>query len=159
MLGSETMLKIFFYISVCISGLVTAAAFWTANRYTTVFDPERELFGGGNGNPGPFMFVIFLPVIIYFLFSLIILFESLFARLSRRSGSVFAVVFVIAAGVIFTTMLWQAKDMKDYINDNHPYMQVGLFNQFSNELFFNGWTFAGMVCVIGVLGFLYGRVK
>ncbi|MCK6207138.1 hypothetical protein KZX50_17000 [Bacillus infantis] len=153
------MLRIFFYISVCVSGLVTAAAFWTANQYIVVFDPQWELYGGGNGNPGPFMFVVFLPSIIYFLFSLIILFDSLYASLSRRLSSILTIVMLIAAGCIFTRMLLEAGKWRDYINEHHPYMKVGLFSQFSNDLYFNGWTFSGLVFVMGVLGFLYARVK
>jgi hypothetical protein len=156
---SVKMVRILFFLSVLISGLVTAAAFWTANRVTALFDPQRELYGGGNGNPGPFMFVVFLPIIIYFLFSLIVLFDSLYARLSRRWSSILSIVMLIAAGSIFTRMLLEAGEWRDYINEHHPYMEVGLFSQFSNDIFFNGWTFSGLVFVMGVLGFLYARVK
>jgi uncharacterized membrane protein len=152
-------LRILFFLSVLVSGLVTAAAFWTANQVTALFDPQRELLGGGNGNPGPFMFVVFLPIIIYFLFSLIILFDSLYASLSRCLSSILTIVLFIAAGVIFTRMLLEAVKWRGYINAYHPYMEVGLFSQFSNDIFFNGWTFSGLIFVMGVLGFLYGRVK
>jgi hypothetical protein len=152
-------LRILFFLSVLVSGLVTAAAFWTANQVTALFDPQRELFGGGNGNPGPFMFVVFLPIIIYFLFSLIILFDSLYASLSRRLSSILTIVMFIAAGVIFTRMLLEAVKWRDFINEHHPYMEAGLFSQFSNDIFFNGGTFSGLIFVMGVLGFLYGRVK
>ena len=48
------MRKILFYISIILSGGLTAYAFSFANRLTATFDPARELYGGGNGNPGLF---------------------------------------------------------------------------------------------------------
>lgn len=55
---------------------------------------------------------------------------------------------------IFARMFWTAISFKKYINENHPYMEVGLINQFSNSIFFNAWTFIGLVAFIAALSFV-----
>ena len=47
-------MRILFYISIFISGLITAFMFFFAHRLTVSFDPANDLLGGGNGNPALF---------------------------------------------------------------------------------------------------------
>ena len=64
-------MRILFYISIFISGLITAFMFFFAHRLTVSFDPANDLLGGGNGNPSLFFVIAPGPVIFYFFFSLI----------------------------------------------------------------------------------------
>ena len=76
---------------------------------------------------------------------------------SRQSNKVKLVLFTICSVLsvfIFTRMIWSAINFKIYINNNHPYMEVGLINQFSNNLFFNTWTFIGLVALTAALSFV-----
>lgn len=148
------MRKILFYISVILSGGLTAYAFSFANRLTATFDPTRELYGGGNGNPGLFMFVLFSPIIFYFVFAVILLFESFYMRLTKKQKLMMFWLHFAIASIVFTRTTYTASNYQAYINKNHPYMEVGFISQFSNDLLFNTSTYIGMICVLGLLAFL-----
>ena len=51
-------MRILFYISIFISGLITAFMFFFAHRLTVSFDPANDLLGGGNGNPACFLLLL-----------------------------------------------------------------------------------------------------
>ena len=61
-------MRILFYISIFISGLITAFSIFFAHRFTVPFDPTNDLLGGGNGNAALFFVVAPGPVIFYFFF-------------------------------------------------------------------------------------------
>ena len=146
-------MRILFYISIFISGLITAFMFFFAHRLTVSFDPANDLLGGGNGNPSLFFVIAPGPVILYFFFSLIFVFKKLHKSLSltkqKWSKYSYLLVFIIIGVITF----YRATIYRNYINTNHPYMEVGLLSQFSNHIFFNIWTFIALLSFIGFISF------
>ena len=153
------MLKILYYITSIISGVVTVTAFWVANKMTATFDPSRELYGGGNGNPGIFVFAFCIVFILYFALTVVLMFESFHLKKTKKTKGMLLAVYFFIASIISTRMLWQANQLQRYINENHPFMQVSLFSPFSNQIFFNVWTFIGAIAILAMLSFLMPKPK
>ena len=146
-------MRILLYSSVFISGLITAVAFFFAHRLTVAFDPTNDLLGGGNGNAALFFVIAPGPIIIYFLFSLIFVFEKLHKSLSLTKQKWFKYSYLLVFTIIGVITFYKATVYRNYINTNHPYMEVGLLSQFSNDIFFNIWTFIALLSVIGFIAF------
>ncbi|WP_431028125.1 hypothetical protein [Lysinibacillus sp. LZ02] len=142
-----------FYISVIIAGLITAFAFFFTNLLTVSFDPANDMLGGGNGNPGLFFVVAPFLIILYFYFSMLFVFEQFHQRFTfkQQKWLKYSYLFVFLILTLYT--FYRATMHRNYINANHPYMEVGLLSQFSNHLFFNVWTFIALLCLIAFLSF------
>lgn len=147
-------MKVLFYISIFISGIITAFAFYFAHLATVTFDPASNSLGGGNGNPALFFVVATFPVIFYFYFSLIFVFEKFHKGLSLKKEKWFKYSYLLFFIMIEGITFYRATIYRNYINTHHPYMKVGLLNQFSNHIFFNIWTFAALMSFIGFISFL-----
>ena len=61
----------------------------------------------------------------------------------------YLLVFVIIGVIKF----YRATIYRNYINTNHPYMEVRLLSQFSNYISFNIWTFLALLSFIGFISF------
>ena len=152
-LEGDRGMRILFTISIFISGLITAFAFFFAHRLTVPFDPTNDLLGGGNGNAALFFVMAPGPVIFYFYFSLIFVFEKLHKILSLTKQKWFKYSYLIVFIIIGVITFYRATIYRNYINTNHPYMEVGLLSQFSNNIFFNIWTFVALLSFIGFISF------
>ena len=152
-LEGDRGMRILFTISIFISGLITAFGFFFAHRLTVPFDPANDLLGGGNGNAALFFVMAPGPVIFYFYFSLIFVFEKLHKILSLTKQKWFKYSYLIVFIIIGVITFYRATIYRNYINTNHPYMEVGLLSQFSNNIFFNIWTFVALLSFIGFISF------
>lgn len=146
-------MRILFYSSIFISGLITAFAFFFAHRFIVPFDPTNDLLGGGNGNAALFFVIAPGPIIFYFYFSLIFVFERLHKSLSNTKQKWFKYSYLFVFIIIGVITFYRATLYRNYINTNHPYMEVGLLSQFSNHMFFNIWTFVALLSFIGFISF------
>ncbi|PIC64114.1 hypothetical protein CSV79_08655 [Sporosarcina sp. P13] len=146
-------MRIVFYISIFISGLITAFAFFYAHRLTVTFDPTNDLLGGGNGNPALFFVIAPGPVILYFFFSMIFVFEKLHKSLTLTKQKWFTYSYFLIFMIIGAITFYKATIYRNYINSNHPYMEVGLLSQFSNHIFFNVWTFIALLSFMGFISY------
>ncbi|MFJ8235541.1 hypothetical protein ACIQ34_07310 [Ureibacillus sp. NPDC094379] len=147
-------MKILFYLSSIISGLITIGAFTLLNSLTATFNPTRDLYGGGNGNTALFFLIVSGLFMCYFAFTVILMFKAYHEKKSKKLKLILFGTYFVLTSVIFTRMLWDANHLMSYINENHPYMVVGLFSQFSNNIFFNFWTFIGSIAALAILSFL-----
>ncbi|MBB4826412.1 magnesium-transporting ATPase (P-type) [Sporosarcina luteola] len=147
-------MKVSFYLSSIISGLITIGVFKLVNHLTAVFDPSRDLYGGGNGNPALFFLMVGGLFMSYFAFTVVLMFYSYHANKNRKEKLLLLSIYSVIAIFIFSKMSAKAIKLKNYINENHPYKEVGLFNQFSNNIYFNVWTFIGSIAVLAIVSFL-----
>jgi len=147
-------LRFIIYLTSIISGGITIWAFAIINSLTASFDPSRGLYGGGNGNPALFFLFASGIFILYFFVSLLFMLNTFHARQSNKVKLILFTIYSVLSVFTFTRMIWSAINLKIYINDHHPYMEVGLINQFSNNLFFNTWTFIGLVALTAALSFV-----
>ena len=144
-------MRFIIYLTSIISGGITIWAFAIINSLTASFDPSRGLYGGGNGNPALFFLFASGIFILYFFVSLLFMLNTFHARQSNKVKLILFTIYSVLSVFTFTRMIWSAINLKIYINDHHPYMEVGLINQFSNNLFFNTWTFIGLVALTAAI--------
>ncbi|MDI7743555.1 hypothetical protein QMK38_16250 [Lysinibacillus fusiformis] len=147
-------MRFIFYITSLISGIITIWTFSFINSLTASFDPSGGQYGGGNGNPALFFMYTGGIFILYFFVSLLFMLNSFHARQTNKIKLILFTIYSVLSVFTFTRMIWSAINLKIYINDHHPYMEVGLINQFSNNLFFNTWTFIGLVALTAALSFV-----
>lgn len=144
-------MRILFYISIFVSGLITIAGFVLTNMLTAAFDPNGDNFVGGNGNPG-LMFVLFpFLIILYFFFAMIFVFEKLheYFKVKRNLFQIgYASLFII----LFSFSVIRIIVFRNKINTYFEY-EIGYLNPFSNSLFFNFWTFVACLCFSGFCSF------
>lgn len=144
-------MRILFWLSVVISGIVSIVGFALTNMTTTLFNPAGDNFVGGNGNPG-LMFVMFpMLIILYFFFSMMFVFEKLHERFSvkrKLSQSYYSGVFVLILGIT----IYRIVSFRNEINSYFEY-EISYLNPFSNYLFFNVWTFIACLCISGFCSF------
>lgn len=140
-------MRVLFWISVIISGMVTVAGFLLTNLATVPIIPDGDNYTGGNGNPS-LMFVVFPSLIIlYFFFAMMFVIEKLHERLPVKKRTLqisYAGAFLIIAGISVYRIIAFRKEAQPFVE-----YELGYLNPFSNNLFFNVWTFIGCLCAAG----------
>lgn len=148
-------MKILFWLSVLISGSITIVGFFLTNKYTAIFDPNGDNFVGGNGNAG-LMFIVFPSLFnLYFFFVRMFVFEKLHENFHVKRKP-FQMVYVSVFVLLLFFAAYRIIMFHHYIN---PYFEheVGYLNPFSNDLFFNVWTFIACLSFTGFCSFYLKR--
>ena len=70
-------MRVIFKISVLLSGVITVGAIWVAQQLTSKFNPDGINEMWSNGNPALFFIIFPMPIIAYFFFSMIFVFEAI----------------------------------------------------------------------------------
>ncbi|QCR33456.1 hypothetical protein [Lysinibacillus sp. SGAir0095] len=151
-------MRLIFNVSVLLSGLLTIWAIWTVQRYTNNFNPDGDNLMWSNGNPGLFFIVFPMPILAYFLFSMIFVFEAIHHKLkvSRKHSIIgYTLLFIILVS-------YSSYRIIDFNITAQPYFEyeIGYLNPYSNDLFFNVWTLLAALCISAILSlYLEGREK
>lgn len=144
-------MRILFWVSVILSGIVTIAGFVLTNLTTVSIVPGGDNYTGGNGNPG-LMFVLFPSLIImYFFFAMMFVMEKLHERLAMKRRTLqisYAGAFLFIAGTSVYRIMAFRNEAQQFVE-----YKLGYLNPFSNNLFFNIWTFIGCLCAAGFFSF------
>ncbi|ANU28186.1 hypothetical protein [Planococcus versutus] len=138
-----------------LSFMVTIAVFYVMNDLTAPL--LNTDYRGGNGNPALFFPVVLMPFIFYFLYGTI----ELSMRIANKWLGHKKTIIVISLSLIYAicTALWTiraAGKFRTYIVDtkdeySNP-AEFALLNVFSNDIFFNPFTFLGVVAICFVVG-------
>ncbi|MBD8036209.1 hypothetical protein H9635_05595 [Solibacillus sp. A46] len=151
-------MRVFFIISVFLSGLVTFGAIWIVHQMTANFNPDGSNPLWSNGNPGLFFMLWPMPFIFYFLFSMIFVFEKIHNtyKVNRRR-------FITGYTILFLALIsFTLYRIIDFNRVAQPYFEyeIGYLNPYTNDLFFNVWTLLAALCIPAIVSFyLEGRKK
>lgn len=138
-----------------LSVIVTIAVFYIMNELTAPL--LNTDYRGGNGNPALFFPVVLMPFIFYFLYGTI----ELSLRIAnkwlshRKTIIVMLVCLIYAICIALWTIRAANKFRTDIVNTKDAYgdpAEFALLNVFSNHLFFNPFTFLGVVAICFVVG-------
>jgi hypothetical protein len=140
-------MRVLFWLSVFISGMITVTGFVLTNMSAVTLDPGGDNYTGGNGNPG-LMFVVFPSLIImYFFFAMMFVMEKVHERFSikRRTWQIgYAGAFFLIVGFSIYRIVSFRNEAQQYVD-----YELGYLSPFSNDLFFNAWTFIACLCAAG----------
>ena len=147
----RSIMRFLFCLSVVISGIVSIAGFALTKMTTSSFDPTGDNFVGGNGNPGLMFVMLPMLIILYFFFAMMFVFEKIHERFSVKRNlfqACYSGVFVLILGMTIYRIV-------SFRNEINPYFEyeISYLNPFSNDLFFNFWTFIACLCVSGFCSF------
>lgn len=151
-------MRVIFKISVLLSGVITVGAIWIANQLTANFNPDGINEMWSNGNPTLFFILLPMPIIAYFLFSMIFVFEAIHNKYKVNRQR-----FITGYTSLFTVLV--SYTIYRIINFNktaQPYFEykIGYLNPYSNDLFFNVWTLLAALCISAIVSFYsVGRDK
>lgn len=144
-------MRILFWLSVIISGVVTVSGFVLTNLSTASIDPGGNNYTGGNGNIG-LMFIVFPSLIVmYFFFAMMFVLEMVHERISitRRKLQIgYLGVFLLIVGISLYRIISFRNEAQQYVD-----YELGYLSPFSNNLFFNVWTFIACLCAAGFFSF------
>ena len=144
-------MRVIFNISVLLSGVVTVAAIWIVQQMTPDFNVNGTYEMWSNGNPALFFVVWPMPFIAYFLFSMIFIFEAI-----HRKYKVYRTRFMIGYMFLFISLVsYSLYRIIDFNKMAQPYFEyeIGYLNPYSNDLFFNIWTFLAALCIPAIISF------
>lgn len=148
-------MRLLFWISIIISGMMTITGFSLAYSSTQTFNPLSENTTGGNGNIG-LVFILFpLLIIIYFFIASIFVFERIHKQISLKANFL-KKIYILLFGVISVISIYQIYSFHHQIS---PYFddEISYLNPFSNDLFFNFWTFIACLCISRFLSFYLNK--
>lgn len=144
-------MRILFWLSVIISGVVTVSGFVLTNLSTASIDPGGNNYTRGNGNIG-LMFIVFPSLIVmYFFFAMMFVLEMVHERISitRRTLQIgYVSVFLFIVGISLYRIISFRNEAQQYVD-----YELGYLSPFSNHLFFNVWTFIACLCAAGFFSF------
>lgn len=139
-----------------ISLIVTFIGFYLIEHLFTI-KPHTI---SGNGNPGLFIIIPFLPIFMTSLFLTSKIMNKMFATISNKK------VKTIILSLLVIACLFLVIQMIDYKNElvaalggtptnpNSRIYRFGWFNQYTNNLFFNLYTFLfthSLSCMFGII--------
>ena len=112
---------------------------------------------GGNGNVGLFLFYIFFPFLLYFLYATT---EYGMRRFSSIQNKNFVWTF-IGSSISYSVLVWsiviiKAKKIANELSNKPEFgYDVGLLQPYTNGLFFNFFTFISIVSICLVISSLW----
>lgn len=144
--------------------LASIAMFILCNILTEPLQTESELGGGGNGNPGLFPIIFFLPFFLFFLYGTTeILMRWIHKKYSLRIIILFTLLSMFGVVTIASLTLIEANEFRSFIVEVNPSFedesQVTLLNTFSNSIFFNQYTFLMLIFACLFLGGVWALLK
>ncbi|MCM3388316.1 hypothetical protein M3649_09235 [Ureibacillus chungkukjangi] len=150
-------MRLIFNGSVLFSGIITILAIQTVQLYTFNFNPDGSNAMWSNGNPALFFIVFPMPIIAYFLFAMIFVFESIHSKykVSRKH-------FIMGYTFLFIILVsYTAYRVIDFNLTAQPYFEdeIGYLNPYSNHLFFNVWTLIAALCISAIVSFYLDKRK
>lgn len=132
-------MRFLFWFSVILSGLITIAGFVLTNISTFPFHPTGEMYVGGNGNIG-LMFIVFPSLIIlYFFFAMLFIFEKIHEHY-KVNKKYFLLGYSSILVMLISISIYRIVTFHAKIRPYFDY-EIGYLNPFSNNLYFNTWTF------------------
>lgn len=110
-----------------------------------------------NGNPGLFFIVWPMLFIMYFLFAMIFVFETLH-RKWQLSKTRMIPTYAGLAGVIFAVSMYRIYHVQQQL-ESYFKVPIEAINPYSNHLIFNIWTILALLCLSAILSFYVGPKK
>ena len=110
-----------------------------------------------NGNPGLFFIVWPMLFIMYFLFAMIFVFETLH-RKWQLSKTRMIPTYAGLAGVIFAVSMYRVYHVQQQL-ESYFKVPIEAINPYSNHLIFNIWTILALLCLSAILSFYVGPKK
>ncbi|MEG0384432.1 MAG: hypothetical protein RR587_06925 [Solibacillus sp.] len=146
-------MKILFWIGVIVSGVITIAAFAMANFLTAPFNPANPNVGS---NAALFFIAFPFLIILYFFFKMMFVFEKIHESL-RLNFDTLKTIYLLTFVFFISFTVYRIIQFKQKIQPHFEY-EIGYLNPFSNNLFFNVWTFSACLC-ISALGSFYLKFR
>ncbi|ATP39657.1 hypothetical protein CSE16_06100 [Solibacillus sp. R5-41] len=129
-----------------MSGAITIAAFAMTNFFTAPFDPPIAL-----------LFIAFpFLIIMYFFFTMMFVFEKIHESL-RINFDKLKTIYFTSFVLLISSTIYRIIQFKQKIQPHFEY-KIGYLNPFSNNLFFNFWTFLVCLC-LSALGSFYLKIR
>lgn len=156
-LDGGDFMRIIFKMSILLSGLITIGAIFTVHQMTANFSPDGTNPMWSNGNPALFFIFLPMPIIAYFLFSMIFVFEAIHNKYKVNRKH-----FIISYTLLFVALVsYTLYRIVDFNRTAQPYFEyeIGYLNPYSNDLFFNFWTLLATLCISAILSFYLERRK
>lgn len=150
-------MKILFYSSVILTGLITIVALSITQHFAVTFHPEGNYTLWSNGNPGLFFILWPMLFILYFLFAMIFVFEAWHTRWHLRKKRMIP-IYVGLAVVIFSVTAYRIIHVKQQL-ESYFHVPIDYINPYSNHLIFNVWTILALLCVCAIISFYVGPKK
>ena len=148
-------MRLLFTISVVLSGLITVAVIGVTQYFTPTFDAAGTNEMGGNGNAALFFIVFAMPIILYFLFAMVVVFEKLHTKYHvnrKRFIAGYTTLFLVLMGYTCYKIITFNKMAQPYFEE-----KIGYLNPYTNDLFFNIWTLLAALCLMALLSFYTSR--
>lgn len=144
-------MKFLFWFSIIISGIISISGFAFAYFTTSQITPTGDNNVGGNGNVGLIFILFSLLIIIYFFLSMIFVFEKIHNRFTVKKIPLQFIYFMLFIAII-SLSAYRIILFHDEMNPYFDY-ELSYLNPFSNDLFFNFWTFSACICLSGIFSF------
>lgn len=144
-------MRILFYISVLLSGAITVGSIVMTQKYTAIYNPNGMNDMWTNGNPALFFMMFPMPIIAYFLITMIFVFDNVHHRLAwqrKKALLVYTSLFVLVSGFC----VYRIVSFKQQAQPHFP-KDIGYLNPYSNDLFFNGWTLLAALLLCAIVSF------
>lgn len=148
-------MRLLFTISVVLSGIITVGAIWVTQHFTSTFDATGTNEMWSNGNPALFFIVFAMPIILYFLFAMVVVFEKLHTKYHvnrQRFIAGYTTLFLVLLGYTCYKIITFNKMAQPYFEE-----KIGYLNPYTNDLFFNIWTLLATLCLVALLSFYTSR--
>lgn len=143
-------------ISLLVITLITAGLFYLLN--TTTAEPHMT---GGNGNLGLMFMIPTIPLYMYLAYLLYKSSKRFFNNQTRRTVSTLVLFSLVALILImffeYTYVKTKLTELTNplYYNDNNKIGKLTLLRPFTNNWYFNGYTFF----LFPLLAVIFGGVK
>lgn len=157
------MRKIFLFIF-AFSTVASIVMFASINHFTEKLHGSLS-GGGGNGNPGLFPILFLYPFFFFFLYGMVkIAYNFLYSKFETRLFKYVMLLSFLLVSIISAMTINKANSLRTSImkinqsfSDSAP---IPLLNTFSNNIFFNAFTFTlvVLVCIL-IAGILVWRKK
>lgn len=138
--------------------------FYLCNNFTEQLVIKDDLAGGGgNGNPGLFPWLFLLPFFLGFLLGTFIYLLKWIRRLKKKS--IYYILFssLVLSSIIVIITYKNANNLRERIIEVHPSFtnakQIDLLNTFSNDIFFNPYTFILVILMVLFLSSIFIAIK
>lgn len=140
-------------ISVLLSGVITLGSIWVAQHFTAKFKHDGINKMWSNGNPALFFIIFPMPIIAYFLFSMIFVFEAIHNKY-KVNRQRFIIGYTSLFIILISYTFYQIIDFNKTAQPHFEY-EIGYLNPYSNDLFFNVWTFLATLCISALVSFYF----
>lgn len=151
--GGKDM-RVIFKISVLLSGVITLGAIWVAQHFTSKFNLDGMNEMWSNGNPALFFIIFPMPIIAYFLFSMIFVFEAIHKKY-KVNRQRFIIGYTSLFIILISYTCYRIINFKKTAQPHFEY-EIGYLNPYSNDLFFNVWTLLATLCISALVSFYSG---